>query len=194
MTKLNNQINKKNDGLSNNRKRQSAIDDISQLQANVSILNDNINRIIESINKAVDPRLSTVEFLTAAIAELIGVDAVSAKMEEMKKIEDEKNLQKSEEWAAGQRKEIEDGLSNGQLETVSSVSEDCLVSVQICDTKGNVALPKELFVVFNGLNPEAKDILRGKTVGEEETDNAGRQVKITGIYKKYQDLCNPQGY
>ena len=185
--KLSKQMSKTNDGLSNNKARKGAMEDIQKLvQAHNSLA-----RITQDSLDKIENRLDDMSVIFQAISNIVGVDAVK---EESKKI----RIALIEAEVAQQQQNVDNAVKDGKLVAVEVITENSLVVTEATKPDGTPAYPSKNIFLFGQYNPEIQAILRDKKVGDStEIPGVGGMLTVKAIYEEVQTpatgCCNSEG-
>jgi hypothetical protein len=174
--KLNKQLNKGNDGLGNNKKRQAVANDIGKLVDAHNALARITQEKIDEINN----HLEEISIVLQSISQIIGVEKVAegAKAFRIKMAEDEVVKQ-----AANVAKFYEEG----KLAKVDAVNEGCLVVTTVKKADGTQTYPTKSYLPLVYYKPEIQEILKGKKVGDVlPMPTEGGTIEVLEIYIEVQ--------
>lgn len=167
------QINKSQNGLTNEKQRGDALARITALEAHVEVLRAQMKRSFEALNQQID---AVAQVLDAA-SELLGVETVVAKVRE-------KKMAQLEAEAQNTARAVEEEVARGTLVPVETVeADDFLVVTQQADKDGVVGTPSLLHGPVQGYNEAVKAWLPGKKVSDRLLLDNGGTLTILAVYK-----------
>ena len=175
-SKLTKKLNKSNDGLSNNQKRQ----EIKDIVVRIAKAHNELASIVDKKTQDINDRLDDNSIVMQAIAQILGVEKVAetAKTVRIKIVEDE---------ARQQGENVAKGFAEGKLAKVDKVSENTLVVTTVKKPDGTVMYPTKSYLPFGFYKPEVQAVLRDKKVGDVmqlPTDSGN--IEILDIYIEVQ--------
>ena len=173
MTKLSKKLEKKQDGMTNEKKRKTVLEQVENIIENHNKLAIATQQIFDAIQKDINNVATTL----AAIVKVVGVDAVNT---EVNKI----NIENMEKTSADNAKLVEDALANGSLEVLEVIDKNLnsLVVGQIKDKDGVVVHPSKTYVHLHQYKPEFIERLVGKKVGDTLDLEDGNVLTVLESY------------
>ena len=173
MTKLSKKLEKKQDGMTNEKKRKTVLEQVENIIENHNKLAIATQQIFDAIQKDINNVATTL----AAIVKVVGVDAVNT---EVNKI----NIENIEKASADNAKLVEDALANGSLEVLEVIDKNLnsLVVGQIKDKDGVVVHPSKTYVHLHQYKPEFIERLVGKKVGDTLDLEDGNVLTVLESY------------
>jgi hypothetical protein len=162
MTRLNNKLQKKSDGMGNNKTRADALDRIAVVEQQVIDVVNSHNDLAKATHANVveiNNRLDDIYIILQAISQMVGVDKVNEKSKEIR-IAVVENEAKENEAAVAK------ALADGTLVKAETVTAESLVVMSIKKLDGSVTYPTKTFVTYAGIKPELQSLVLGKKVGE----------------------------
>lgn len=159
--------------LSNQKKRDGILGEIDALGMKQNILQAQTRKSYEIL----DSRVQQLNTVVDAIAEILGVDVVSAKVQEL-------FIRRAEEGVARNDALIEQGLAEGRLAAAETVTENCDLVLQEKNAEGTVLHPSKVHTGFGDLTDAFKALVLGKKVGDvvESPVTPGNTLAVLGIY------------
>ena len=160
--------------LDDKKKTKSAIDDIAQLQMQVSQLNETVNKLIQG--------LQNVELIAEASAEILGAETVAAKIRDL-------NVAKLEANVAQADINFAESVSNGLLEQVEKIEgskeelEKLVVCLSIKDEKGELKHPSKVYMEYRRLKEDLKPLIAGLKAGESFESPDKNTFTVLAIYR-----------
>ena len=170
--KLGKQLNKANDGLGNNKKREGIKDDIQK----VIEAHNSLAKITQTNIDQIQTRIDDVSVVLQAIAQILGVEKVAegSKQIRIKLLEDE---------SAEQGENVAKALEEGKLSKAELVDEKCMVITSVKKSDGSPMYPSKSYLPFSFYKPEVQAVLKGKKVGDVmELPTDGGTIEILEIY------------
>lgn len=191
MTRLANQQSKQTDGLGNNKKREMAINAISELGAALNKLRENHNTLVRISNTSAQKtqdQIDDIAIVLSALTKIVGKEKVE---EEARAI----RIGVLEKGAKEDKTAIDNALTEGKLAKTDSVAENTLVGISSKNKDGGVMYPSVTYAQFEILKPEVQAILKGKAVGDTVIDPSnGNTMEVVEIYVEAQPAPdNTQG-
>lgn len=172
--KLSKQLNKAQDGLSNNKKREGAANDIARIVKAHNALAEVSNREFDQIARRLDDMTITLQ----SIGNIIGVEAVQAESKKLRiKILEDESLEKG--------KKVAEVYAAGGLVKTLAATDKSLIVASICQADGTVAYPSKHYLTWGSILPEVQAILLGKGVGETlQLPTASGTITILELYEE----------
>lgn len=162
------------------KRTKGAVERINNLEQNFERLVPAINNVMTDVSK----RLAMTEEMMAACVEVIGLEDVQAALN--------KNREKAIANQVEQMKStIDVAVKDGKLVTATAINEKSIIVGVERDTDGKPLVPGRVQVQFANVQPEIKEKLLGKGVGEtiptSPKDAAGKDLpagtfEVTEIY------------
>lgn len=179
MTRLNNKMQKKNDGMSNNKTRATAIQQLTAIQqqlSNVTQSHNNLAKLTHSNVLEINQRLDDVSIVLQALSQIVGIEQVNEKSKaiRIKLVEDE---------AKGNADSVQKAFEAGTLAKAELVTPESLIVMSIKKEDGSPTYPTKSYMAYTALKPEVQALVNGKKVGEIVTiPENNNTVEILDIY------------
>lgn len=143
----------------------------------IQFIEEELPRIVMGVNEALTGANQQQQRLAAiieAMAELVGNDAVDAKIKE---ISERKALQRLEDA----KKALDAGLVSGDIVKADVVGEKSLLVGRETDTEGKDVFPGRVQLTFAGIKPEFQEKLKGQGVGTQIDTGTGK-FEVLEVY------------
>jgi uncharacterized protein YoxC len=176
------QLQKKQDGMTNENKRQTALESLARLEGQQNQLLTEHNKLVESVNY-VHRDIENMVMMIEAMSELLGVDQVADKMKANSVAKLEANVAQSEINFA-------EAVANGQLEIAEIVSgsDEDLKKFVVCGTihnkEGEMLHPSKYYRPYATWKESIQKELVDKKVGDKLNLDDGATLTVVQIYKQ----------
>jgi len=170
---------KKNDGMSNNKTRATAIQQLTAIQqqlSNVTKSHNNLAKLTHSNVLEINQRLDDVSIVLQALSQIVGIEQVNEKSKaiRIKLVEDE---------AKGNADSVQKAFEAGTLAKAELVTPESLIVMSIKKEDGSPTYPTKSYMAYTALKPEVQALVNGKKVGEIVTiPENNNTVEILDIY------------
>lgn len=145
----------------NNQPKLSQRKQIKSVVERVDTLEGDVQRIYEAVNQTItnsDERIRQLASLSEAYMELLGTEAVDAKLKE---INERRQLESVERAKAV----VVDGLTKGTLVKALVIGKDSIIAGREIDKDGQVVFPGFVQLKFAAVKPEFQEKLTGQGAG-----------------------------
>lgn len=157
----------------------NALERLEELDKRVAAVEDFVgNKLVADVNNAVSAlskQAGGLSEVVAAIAKLVGEDAIKALVETARK---DAELQR----VASLKAAIAEMKANGQLVTSEKITEDSLVVGVEFEADGSETFPGFVQLQFSQFKPEWREKLLGAEVGAKIDTLEGRSFQVNEIF------------
>jgi len=180
-SKYSNQAAKKNDGMSNNKKREGIAREVDQLVENVEKLVESHNalaKIVQNKLSELEERLDSSSIIQKAIAQIVGETKVGDNARAIR-------IDILEKDAAEQGASVAKALAEGRLVKSDKATETSLVVTTIKKADGTPMYPTKNYLPMSYYKQEIQPLLKDKEVGVVVAlPEDGGTIEILEIYEE----------